>query len=85
MISKKIILDWLVIILEITYSMSILMQVFFIIPGLKPAIALLLFAFVMHIIRFGFRFNFLSIIAKDSILILFFLIFSEFWSCLYYQ
>lgn len=75
MISKKIILDWLVIILEITYSMSILMQVFFIIPGLKPAIALLLFAFVMHIIRFGFRFNFLSIIAKDSILILFFLIF----------
>ena len=83
--SKKYILDWLVIILEITYSMSILMQVFFIIPGLKPAIALFLFAFVMHIIRFGFRFNFFTIIAKDSILILFFLIiaFDIFQSLIY--
>jgi hypothetical protein len=67
-------LDWIVIILELTYGISILMQIFFIIPGIKAAIALLLFVFFAHIIRFKLNFPVFSKIPRSFLLSIFFII-----------
>lgn len=71
---SHVIFDWVVIILEITYSIAITMHVFFLIPGVKALIALFLFMFMSHVIRFGMKFTILSEIVKTPILSLFFMI-----------
>jgi hypothetical protein len=43
---SQVIFDWVVIILEITYSIAITMHVFFLIPGVKALIALSLHVYV---------------------------------------